>query len=523
MKLKLLNQITRIVSYLLLLMLLAFKVTYAQLYHHQYAVVIGIDKYSGAHWRDRNLNYARGDAEAVEKMLKEQGFIVYSLYDKKATKAQITSILEDQMAPILQKHDAILFFFAGHGTTRELGGKDWGYIVPSDATDQSSSYISMDELRTLSRKMGNAKHQAFIMDCCYGGQLGTRSGGISTNVPNYLKVVGTRVARQILTAGGRKQEVADGGPGGHSVFAGYFLKAVAKGLADTNFDGWITFSELVSYLVPAASSSIQTPGSSTLPGHEQGEFLFKSEKTHVAQTDTSNNSSVSVRRRSDSDNYEAAKEKTRAREEAEAKAKALEEAEAKAKAVKEARAITPKLRIDPSTPLVDTLEKSRIPKKKFRSESKTLTTNTVISMLQDKGFFDSAKNKNSHGFSNNYKVQHNGEVVYDRASGLMWQQHGANREMTYKGAKAYIDKINSDQFAGYSDWRLPTLEEAMSLIEPEKNSDDLYIDSIFESKQKWIWTSDLYNDSGAWVVLFDYGRFFNLGKGVHDGYVRAVR
>ncbi len=208
-----------------------------------------------------------------------------------------------------------------------------------------------------------------------------------------------------------------------------------------------------------------------------------------------------------------AKEKTRARE----------EAEAKAKAVKEARAITPKLRVDPSTPLVDTLEKSRIPKKKFRSESKTLTTNTVISMLQDKGFFDSAKNKNSHGFSNNYKVQHNGEVVYDRASGLMWQQHGANREMTYKGAKAYIDKINSDQFAGYSDWRLPTLEEAMSLIEPEKNSDDLYIDSIFESKQKWIWTSDLYNDSGAWVVLFDYGRFFNLGKGVHDGYVRAVR
>ncbi len=342
MNLKLLNQITCVVSFLMLFMLIAFKVTYAQLDHHQYAVVIGIDKYSGAHWQNRSLNYARGDAEAVENMLKEQGFKVYPLYDEKATKAQITSLLEDQLAPILQKHDAILFFFAGHGTTRELGGEEWGYIVPSDASDQSSSYISMDELSTLSRKMGNAKHQAFIMDCCYGGQLGTRAGGISSNVPNYLNVVGRRIARQILTAGGKNQEVSDGGPGGHSVFTGYLLKAVEKGLADTNFDGWITFSELVSYLVPAASSSIQTPGFATLPGHEQGEFLFKSAKTDVAQTATGNNSSESLGRRSDSNDYKGGKEEG-------------------------TKAFAPKLRVDPNTPLIDTIETSQSHKKKFRA------------------------------------------------------------------------------------------------------------------------------------------------------------
>ncbi|MCB9501891.1 MAG: DUF1566 domain-containing protein [Deferribacteres bacterium] len=38
----------------------------------------------------------------------------------------------------------------------------------------------------------------------------------------------------------------------------------------------------------------------------------------------------------------------------------------------------------------------------------------------------------------------------------------------FEKAVVYIDSLNKANFAGYSDWRLPTLEEAMTLMEPEK-------------------------------------------------------
>ena len=145
----------------------------------------------------------------------------------------------------------------------------------------------------------------------------------------------------------------------------------------------------------------------------------------------------------------------------------------------------------------------------------------VKAMLKDKGFFDTRMNSEAPGFSHKYKVQKDGKVVYDHASGLMWQQSGSAERMAYKEVKAYINALNSQGFAGYHDWRLPTLEEAMSLMEPTKMNADLYIDSKFDTGQRWIWTSDTIRASSAWVVNFGYG-----GCSSNDfsyNYVRAVR
>jgi len=129
------------------------------------------------------------------------------------------------------------------------------------------------------------------------------------------------------------------------------------------------------------------------------------------------------------------------------------------------------------------------------------------------------------GLNHNYEqlTESGDKVVIDHATGLMWQQGGALNHMDYEDAKKWIAELNKKDFAGYYDWRLPTLEEAMSLMEREKRR-DLYIDPVFDSKQSWIWTSDFYKGgSRAWVVSFGDGgcgdyNFFNLGS-----YVRAVR
>src|SRR5262249_3903458 len=90
----------------------------------------------------------------------------------------------------------------------------------------------------------------------------------------YIDEIMRRKARQVLTAGGKDQEVVDGGFGDHSIFTGHLLEGLEKGLADLNGDGYITFPELVNYIVPIATNEGQTPGESTLPEHGLGEFVF---------------------------------------------------------------------------------------------------------------------------------------------------------------------------------------------------------------------------------------------------------
>lgn len=157
-------------------------------------------------------------------------------------------------------------------------------------------------------------------------------------------------------------------------------------------------------------------------------------------------------------------------------------------------------------------------------EKSVLEHDAVGEMLKRHNFFDKNRNKNSKGIEHLYqkisKVKAN--VVIDYKTSLMWQQSGSSN-MTYEGAKKYIEQLNREQFAGYSDWRLPTLEEAMSLMEPKKNKDGLYIDAVFDKTQRWIWTADSYSASAAWVVDFYGGgcRYYHVGYA--DDVVRAVR
>ena len=73
---------------------------------------------------------------------------------------------------------------------------------------------------------------------------------------------------------------------------------------------------------------------------------------------------------------------------------------------------------------------------------------------------------------------------------------------------------------------MPTMEEAMSLVEPKKNRDMLYIEHVFDKKQEWIWTSDLGIASSGWVGDFYVGGCIDGGFIILSNavvYLRAVR
>lgn len=132
---------------------------------------------------------------------------------------------------------------------------------------------------------------------------------------------------------------------------------------------------------------------------------------------------------------------------------------------------------------------------------------SVVTMLQERDFFDIERNWMGKGIQHHYEVLERNaeELVIDHATGLMWQQGGSGNYRFFEEAQKYLAQLNREKFAGYSDWRLPTLEEAMSLMEPKKNEHGLYIDPVFDKNQRWIWTADREASGGAWVVDFNVG------------------
>lgn len=244
-------------------------------YEKSWAIVIGIDDY--AQWP--KLEYASRDAQAVADALTGQfGFPssqVIVLKNGEATRNNILAAFHDRLADgHTQTNDRVFVFFAGHGATGRLAsGRDLGYIIPVDSNPDefATDAVAMSDIQNIAESL-QAKHVLFVMDACYSG-LGLTRGGPASSA--FLRENARRSARQMLTAGGADQQVADSGPNGHSVFTWVLLQALA-GKGDLNGDGLITGTELAAYVAPAVSAvSQQTPAFGSLPGSQGGEFVFQ--------------------------------------------------------------------------------------------------------------------------------------------------------------------------------------------------------------------------------------------------------
>lgn len=153
-----------------------------------------------------------------------------------------------------------------------------------------------------------------------------------------------------------------------------------------------------------------------------------------------------------------------------------------------------------------------------------LSDEMVKVRLREMDFFDFYINWMGRGIKHQYEiVERNYEkLVLDHTTDLIWQQGGLEKDINITDAEAYVQKLNDNKFAGFTDWRLPTLEEAMSLMEPKKNEQRLFIDAVFHKAQRGIWTADKELSGVPWFADFFRGGSY-YGVDYNDFYVRAVR
>jgi len=241
------------------------------LYEKSWAVVVGVNQYPHAGRSFPNLNYAVNDAKQVSEKLRDLGFEVRLLLDKDATRQNIIKVLADDVGANAKENDRIVFYFAGHGATKEKADKsNMGYILPYDydPAQHSASAISMGRLRDISSEI-KAKHMLYAMDSCFSGGLLTSRGKQPTQGSGfqYLTNITKTRAHVVITAGGKDQTVKE--DDGSGVFTKILVEALSKSSRmPWSQDGYLTAMDLASYIkkrVPDLSPN-QTPQYGTLDG-----------------------------------------------------------------------------------------------------------------------------------------------------------------------------------------------------------------------------------------------------------------
>jgi len=514
------------------------------LYKGSYALVVGNGKYT-AGWDE--LPGAVKDAEEIADVLRRKGFRVTLV--KNVDKRTFLSEFSNFTYRYGQDEDnQLLFYYAGHGHTTTLASaEEMGMLVMVDAPlpekdpqDFDSKSVDMKSIITWALKM-KSKHVLFIFDSCFSGTVLNLRERV---MPKAISDAVMYPVRQFITAGRANEPVPD-----RSVFKQLFIDILEGRVEEPIKDGYITGEELGLFLknrVPEYNK-FQHPqyGKIRDPNLDKGDFVFVLEKVKpigASRTklppeppETSNIDISSIKKAAEereriksrwdnwqtgmkSDFMEVEKlDKNTAYTNQEKKTAwrqyldnyktgnpySSEDEQLRQRATQRLKALTePKVKVQARVSL--------------RSSGQSLSEDEAGAMLKRHNFFsrESFWNKNHCNprgdFANNYesKVINGDKVVLDHATGLMWYQSGSEEHLPYGHAKQWVEDLNRRGYAGYHDWRLPTLEEGASLLESTSMNGILHIDPRFSASQWEIWTTDEvsgFSFPRAWTVEFGSG------------------
>jgi hypothetical protein len=160
----------------------------------------------------------------------------------------------------------------------------------------------------------------------------------------------------------------------------------------------------------------------------------------------------------------------------------------------------------------------------LRATPAVLTRDDIGAALVKRDLYDAKRNPTGKGVKHQYAPQVIGSavVINDRATALMWQKGGSEQGMIRAESAAYVAKLNAAKYGGFEDWRLPTLEEGMSLMEPQA-AKECHIDLAFQRPPFFIWTSDQAPEGKGGIVIYFCDGVLAGEPDTFNAPVRAVR
>ncbi len=150
-------------------------------------------------------------------------------------------------------------------------------------------------------------------------------------------------------------------------------------------------------------------------------------------------------------------------------------------------------KVDPVVPLL-------------RREYRSLDEKEISEMLAAKNMFDAERNPGGD-FQHQYETRNAGglSLILDRSTNLVWMRQRNLVKMNLTKTISWIESLNHVRYGGIKGWRLPTVEEAASLLENNTGAGKKFLAAVFGEGIKVIWTGDLFMKSGSWVVDLQNG------------------
>jgi hypothetical protein len=159
----------------------------------------------------------------------------------------------------------------------------------------------------------------------------------------------------------------------------------------------------------------------------------------------------------------------------------------------------------------------------LRSTPADLSREAARAMVVQRKFFHSNWNAAAHAVPLvlERKVQDSNLVVLDNQHRLVWQQSASPRPLNHIATNNYLQELNARRFAGHDDWRLPTLEEALTLMSAAP-VEQCRLPPLFERSGLIMRTADTAGEGRDWIVYFCDG-IASPENAKFNAHVRAVR
>lgn len=435
------------------------------------ALIIGINEYQDK--KIPGLKTAVNDARALSDVLKTKyGFEVTLLTDGQATRKAIYQKLRD-LAANATSDESILIYYAGHGEIDRVLNDGWW--VPADArAGEAETYLDNTIVQKVMSSM-KARHVLLIADSCYSGTLFGESRALPPLIDDrfYLNLYNEK-SRWGMTSG-NKTPVSDSGSEGHSIFAYQLLKALNR-----NERPYITTQEIYTRIAPViANNSEQQPLCSPVrnTGDEGGGFVF------VAKAGFGTGIDASTAYRTEATPVQASKELSIEKKKLEEERQALERERqeiVRMKALEDER---------------KRMEEERV---RLADEKKQLAMSKRPPVI----------GANEIGRDGRFIAYDNGTVL-DTGTNLMWASHDNGSDITWTAAKDYCGNYRG---GGYSDWRMPTLDELAGLYDAGRKYQatrwkyDIHCTELIKLSACCPWSSETRGSEAAAFVFINGNR-----------------
>ena len=120
-----------------------------------------------------------------------------------------------------------------------------------------------------------------------------------------------------------------------------------------------------------------------------------------------------------------------------------------------------------------------------------------------------------------FQDEDSGRLLTDRTTGLVWQRGGAPLTLDWQRAREYVDQLNHTRLGGRGNWRLPSIEELITLLQPHPSGREMCLPPLFEPSPQGLWSCDRRTYTSAWYIRLDLGFVGWLDLSCRNG-IKAV-